>query len=157
MSYFTWLVGERNNPPSYLFLPVLLVIIGGILKLLGIILFRIIKLRELTYSAWTSGFGRISDNAFTSGTSVRLLTGLRPFLTNEWGENDFLLPKSGRSGGLKTSVIIALAHRVWVIYPNMTQIEPLEGFHNIASAMENSSPIPHRSFSESHSVHMSSI
>ena len=24
----------------------------------------------------------------------------------------------------------------------MTQIEPLEGFHNIASAMENSSPIP---------------
>jgi hypothetical protein len=30
---------------------VLLVIIGGILKLLSIILFRIIKLRELTYSA----------------------------------------------------------------------------------------------------------
>ena len=42
---------ERNNPPSYLFLPVLLVIIGGILKLLGIILFRIINSWELIYSA----------------------------------------------------------------------------------------------------------
>ena len=54
-----------------------------------------------------------------------------------------MLPKSGRSGGLKTSVIIALVHRVWVIID--TKYDPnraLEGFHNIASAMENSSPIP---------------
>jgi hypothetical protein len=38
-----------------------------------------------------------------------------PFLTKECGENDFLLPKSGRSGGPKTYVIIALPLPVWVI------------------------------------------